>query len=241
MGRPVVSQMARYLLVLKMTLLSFSFSCLGQSSVEEDRADLEEQIQICEQLTPYMEFIDGARLDFLRQTSEATLQQLKRDPISRELIDLYDFQIITYSLSRTFLESIKSGATEELIDRLVALAEKIARKGRPTSKLTNYIFTRIYQQFRDLEDRFSNASWTDKVNRLDLWVNFADVIASSSTGDHGTNCAAVRLHGKIKSLFADLHEIAVSSDLAYVVQSIIALTLIYEEYAKPDPAQCPAP
>ena len=221
-----------------------AFANFDSDEVAVAKAELQREIDICKTLSDYVELRDQARLKIIRESSELTFDAITKYGLGNmTTMNLFQMQIITYQYSERFFENIRSPGTDDLVTEISEIAAKIKRdRGGPYLKITHHIFTNTEKHFRELRSLVAGQPLARKIDSMNLWAELGDVIASSEGGDSPTttNCKAVLLYRKIKTLYPDLYEGSAASPIFDVSQSIIGLMEFYNEYAKPDEARCMA-
>ena len=238
-----VARMLRPLAWLKVFSLSASLSLPAVANeVDIAKSELVRQIELCDYLAVYVERMDLGRLKIIKESSAATLKGIEIYGLGNmNTMNLFQMQIITYKYSELFFEAIAGPTTTPVLDELQTIARKIEHdRGGPFLKITNYIFTNLEENFRELRRLTEGQPLAQMLDSLNIWAEFGNVLAISSGGDrpHAPFCEAVRLYHKIKGLYPDLDNASASNPIYDVSQSIIGLTEFYNEYASPDDANC---
>jgi hypothetical protein len=227
-------------LVLGLSVSFFGVKAQDEVTIAKD--ELRRQIELCEQVDYYLESIDRGRLKILREASAVTLDSVEKFGLGNmTTMNFFQLQIITYRYSERFFKAIESDVALDSINELRTIAEKIERdRGGPFLKITNYIFVNLEKHFRELRRLVDGQGLASKLDGMNLWPEFGNVIAISATGDKPNRpfCEAVALYLKIRSLYADLDHVSSANPIFDASQSIIGLTEFYREYAEPDMAHC---
>jgi hypothetical protein len=214
----------------------------AEDEVTTAKNELSRQIQLCDSIDQYLERVDRGRLKIIKESSAVTLDSVNKFGLGNmNTMNLFQMQIITFKYSEWFFLSIESAATHDDIVELQTIAHKIERdRGGPFLKITNYIFTNLEKNFRELRRLTEGQSLAKKIDDLNLWAEFGNVLAISSGGDrpNAPFCEAVLLYRKIYGLYGDLDDASGASPIFDISQSIIGLTEFYREYANPDAANC---
>ncbi|MCX6125084.1 MAG: hypothetical protein NTV34_10120 [Proteobacteria bacterium] len=204
--------------------------------------ELNRQIELCDDIDHYLEKIDRGRLKVIKESSKATLDSVNQYGLGNmNTMNLFQMQIITFKYSERYFIAIESVATHDEMAELQTIAQKIEHdRGGPFLKITNYIFTNLEKNFRELRRLTEGQPLAKEIDDLNLWAEFGNVLAISSGGDrpNAPFCEAILLYRKIYGLYGDLDGASGASPIFDLSQSIIGLTEFYREYANPDAANC---
>lgn len=213
--------------------------------ISSAKEQLTRQMTLCDQIDNTLDSLDRGRLRTLKQASEATLQSINAVGLGNmATMNLYQMQIISYDYSGRYFNSVQSELNSDDIAELQSIAAKIKQdRGGQFLKITNYVFTNLEKHFRSLRGELADgdglAVKLDDQN-LNFWAELLNVIARSMGGDRPgeSNCGAIKLYFKIKTLYPEFERISQSSPLYDMSLSIIGLTEFYAEYANPENARC---
>ncbi len=203
------------------------------------KTQLQTQLSLIKQITPFVERHFKARLQLLKQRTTATLQLVEEKGIAHRQTDLaYQNLIVSYLYSVAFFREIETDVSVEWIKELLQITEQIKKsrgydEDSPYTQITYTVFNQIHQLIHQLKN--NNALSEELNQKLQALVpELGKLLAIAKQGGDRPNTfeAARPLYDSIVALYPEFNKILQSNTVFNVVLEIQGLTEFYAEYAQ---------
>jgi hypothetical protein len=209
-----------------------------EDEVSTAKQQLNRELELIEQITPYVERLDLARLDFLKRKILAVRGAIEAKGLAHmATITAYQELIVSFRYSVAFFRQIRTTVTENGIAELLKINDTIiAARGfddTPYTKITAGVFDQIHKLVLQLgEGPLLSEGLKAKVNELIVPIGRA-IAEGRAEGDRPeTFQAGTVAYCKILSLYPDFDRVQRSDAGFDVVLEIQGLSEFYAEFAQ---------
>lgn len=243
------SWIASVYLILTFLISNSSFSN-AQSPTEASRP-LYQQVQLLEEISPFVERVDYSRLVLIQSSVKVIIQdmeenlQQKRNEITFQTLRLIQNLVVQYRFSQVYfgwttpraITSIYTERTSQSLESLKALYEKLVTDygydDSPYTKITANVFRQMQRLLKQMEDISLEENL--KVQLRDLWMPIGETIAIADQGDRPkTFEKSIPVINKIRLLYPLFERISSSNAGFPLIMEFQGLTEFYAEYAQVD-------
>lgn len=210
---------------------------------------LAEQVRLMNEISPYVERVDMARLLVVRNSVGNVILDMENNvksgkkEITFQTLRLIQNVIIQYRFSQVFfgwtdprsITSIYTPQTEPQLTKLKKLSEDLATEygydDSPYTKITKNTFTQLKALLDQLETLPIDAALKDKLRAL--WMPIGETLAVADRGDRPTVFGkAIPVIRMIQALYPDFDKVSSSQAGFPMILELQGLTEFYAEYAE---------
>ncbi len=213
--------------------------------------DFNQQIQILQQIQPYVERMDLGRLLVIRNSIQAVIQNIEsnqaagKNDITMETMRLLQNLIIQYRFSTSFfgwqdpvpMTSIYAPVIASQLKELQELSKQLENDygfdDSPYTQVTAQTFRQMHKLLQELDTLPIPLQL--KTDLRTLWPAIGETIAIAQLGDRPkTFEKAIQAIGTIRNLYSIFNQIATSAAGFNLVIELQGLSEFYAEYAQVD-------
>lgn len=222
--------------------IALAIAVVSATTFADEVADAKKQLTrqqtLLNQIAPYVDRIDLARIYVLNAFSQNTLKSIEDNGLANmKTIKEYQKLIVAYRYSVAFFKDIETELTREAIVEVLKINEAIiAAWGFDDSPYTQ-ITASVYGQMKKLLEQLSTLPISNelkiKISNISPVIGKALAMAEAKGGDRRTVYPhAEKAFLAIESLYPDFNKIAASDSAFRITLEIQGLNEFYAEFAE---------
>jgi|GEM_PF-4427230 len=239
----------KLILFIAIGLPAFHVGAQNVESADDSQTFFEEQIVIIQEISPYVERIDKARLRVIERSLESILANIHvntgagRSPVTFQTLRLIQNLIVQYRFSKTFLgwtdppslNSIHSEVIAERLAQLQILSEQIETEygydDTPYTQITAQTFRQMQKLFVQIESLALDVDVKAKLRAL--WPKLGEVISVAEQGDRPNAFSkGSEMVKSIRALYPIFLNVSSSTAGFIDILEVQGLVEFYAEYAQ---------
>ncbi len=220
-------------------LLSLPQFAVASDEVQTAKNELQEMIDLCERIKPYIERKDIGRFLVIQRSMHDVSDLLNSEGLgSLKTVRGYEFMLITVRHSMAFFNEVQTTYTSGMLKKIIQTNEAIAVRidfdedGSPATRITATVFSQMHKLLLQLRT-LPGVPDDIRLEAESLIAPVGNVIAIARKGDRPkTYEAAIPLQKKITSLYPVFEKIVSSHAAFNLVYEIRGLNEWYGEFAQ---------